>query len=48
MTHLLEDWVREWVIIDDYGWHLKDGAPDDVREKFDKIVNGNGIIFDLK
>jgi hypothetical protein len=28
------DWMDEWMIFDPGNWHLKDGAPDDVKKAF--------------
>ena len=32
--------VSEFFYIDDDGWHLKEGAPKEVQDEFDRYMNG--------
>jgi len=34
-------WFDEWVIISDDGWKLKEGAPNEIKEEFDKYMEDN-------
>lgn len=31
---MIPDWFPEWVVTETDNWHLKPGAPEDIRKKF--------------
>lgn len=35
------EWFDEWVIAEPDNWHLKENAPEDIKEKFEEFVKGD-------
>lgn len=38
VTLIKPDWFEKWVVVDEDGWRLKEGAPDKVKKEFEEFM----------
>ena len=38
------EWFDEWVIVEPDNWHLKKGAPDEIKKEFEEFMKDDDCI----